>query len=143
VNSAKFFRTMAWLYFAGFAFVVFVSHVPVFNDPEGRLFGLFRIDLRDDAVHIFSAITGLIVASTGKWIAPYFWLTGVLYGADALIGLTTQLGLLDLTVFTQPWQSPDFGLRNIAINLPHIVIAIVAIIVASRASRMRVAHGAA
>jgi hypothetical protein len=136
-SERGFLRAMAWVYFAGFAFVVFVSHVPVFNDAQGRLFGLFQIDLRDDLVHILSAIVGAIVAGTGRWIAPYFWATAVLYGADALIGLTTQLGLLDLTVFHERWLAPDFGVRNILLNLPHIVIALVAVYVGSRASRAR------
>ena len=118
---------MAWVYTGGFAFVVFITHVPLFNDAQGRSFGLFSIDARDDLVHLLSAIAGAVVASTGRWIVPYFWTVVVLYGVDALVGMTTQLGLLDLTVFTQPWQSPDFGLRNFAINLPHFVIVAVAL----------------
>jgi len=128
-TNRTFVRMMAWIYTAGFAFVVFVSHVPIFNDAQGRLFGLFKIDLRDDFVHLLSAIAGAVVASTGRWILPYFWVIVVLYGLDALVGLTTQLGVLDLTVFTQAWQPPDFGFRNIAINLPHIVITAVAFFV--------------
>jgi hypothetical protein len=134
---------MAWIYFAGFAFVVFVTHVSAFNDAEGRLFGLFQIDARDDVVHILSAVTGVVVAVSGRWIRPYFWATGVLYGADALVGLTSRLGLLDLSVFTEPWQPPDFGMRNLAINLPHIVIAGVAVVVALRASTVPPAANAA
>jgi hypothetical protein len=139
----SFLRTMGWVYTAGFAFVVFVSHVPVFNDAQGRLFGLFQIDLRDDVVHFASAVAGAGVAWTGRALIPYFWAVALLYGADALIGMTTQQGLLDLSVFTQPWRSPDFGFKNIALNLPHIVITAVAVFVALQARGGRVASPAA
>lgn len=122
-------RLTAWVYFAGFAFVVFITHVSAFNDAEGRLFGLFKIDPRDDVVHALSAVAGAVVAISSRRIRPYLWIVAVLYGADALVGMFTGLGLLDLSMFTQTWGSPDFGLRNWAINLPHFVITGVALAV--------------
>jgi hypothetical protein len=128
-------RTMAWVYTAGFTFVVVVTHVPYFNDAQGRSFGLFQIDARDDFVHILSAIAGFVVAGTGRWMIPYFWAVAVLYGLDALVGLFTTQGLLDLSVFTEPWASPDFGVTNMLVNLPHIVIVVVALVVLARARK--------
>lgn len=134
-RTDTFVRAMAWVYTAGFAFVVVVTHVPYFNDAQGRSFGLFQIDARDDFVHILSAIAGTIVATTGRWMIPYFWAVAVLYGLDALVGLFTKQGLLDLSVFTQPWSAPDFGVTNILVNLPHIVIVVVAFVVLARARK--------
>lgn len=128
-DRSRLLRVTAWVYFAGFAFVVLVTHVPAFNDADGKLFGLFAIDPRDDVVHILSAIAGAAVAASHRWIRPYLWTVAVLYGLDATIGMLTGLGLLDLTVFTQTWGSPDFGLRNFLINLPHFVITGVALAV--------------
>ena len=141
-TKPTFLRMMAWVYTAGFAFVVLITHVSYFNDAQGRSFGLFSIDARDDFVHLLSAVAGIVVAVTGRWIVPYFWTVVVLYGIDALVGMTTQLGLLDLSVFTEPWQSPDFGLRNFAINLPHFVIVGVALLVLFQSRRSQ-AHAAA
>src|SRR5213593_3691954 len=107
-RTDKFVRLMAWVYTAGFTFVVVVTHVPFFNDAQGRSFGLFQIDARDDFVHILSAIAGLVVAATGRWTIPYFWAVTLLYGFDALVGLFTKQGLLDLSVFTARWAAPDF-----------------------------------
>jgi hypothetical protein len=129
-------RAMAWVYTAGFAFVVTVTHLSIFNDAEGRSFGLFQIDVRDDFVHILSAIAGFAVAASGRWIIPYFRAVALLYGLDAIVGLLTKQGLLDLTVFTTPWAPPDFGFTNIAVNLPHIVIVAVAIAVLMRARQL-------
>jgi hypothetical protein len=42
---------------------------------------------------------------------------------------------LDLSVFSAPWQAPDFGMTNIAVNLTQIVIVAVAIVVLVRAWR--------
>src|SRR5438132_11632096 len=84
-TKPAFLRTMAWVYTAGFAFVVFITHVPLFNDAQGRSFGLFSIDARDDFVHLLSAIAGAAVASTGRWIVAYFWTVVILYGLDALV----------------------------------------------------------
>ena len=134
-RADAFVRAMAWVYTAGFAFVVAVTHVPFFNDAQGRSFGLFQIDARDDFVHILSAIAGVFVAGTARWMIPYFWAVTVLYGVDAIVGLLTKQGLLDLTVFTTPWAPPDFGITNIAVNLPHIVIVAVAIAVLVQARR--------
>jgi len=115
-------RTTAWVYFAGFAAFVFVSHVSAFNDADGRLFGLFKIDPRDDVVHIASAVAGAVVAISHRWVRPYLWAVAALYGIDAMVGMLTAQGLLDLTVFTQAWGAPDFSVRNFAVNLPHFVI---------------------
>jgi hypothetical protein len=115
-------RLTAWVYFAGFAAVVFVSHVSAFNDADGKLFGLFKIDPRDDVVHMASAVAGAVVAISQRWIRPYLWIVAALYGIDAMVGMLTAQGLLDLSVFTETWGAPDFGIRNFAINLPHFLI---------------------
>lgn len=115
-------RLTAWVYFVGFAAVVFVSHVAAFNDADGKLFGLFKIDPRDDVVHIASAVAGAVVAISRRWIRPYLWIVAALYGIDAMVGMLTAQGLLDLSVFTETWGAPDFGIRNFAINLPHFII---------------------
>jgi hypothetical protein len=135
-------RRIAWVYFAGFAFVVIVTHVPAFNDAEGRSFGLFQIDPRDDFVHILSAIAGFAVALTGRWIRPYLWTVALLYGVDALVGMFTSQGLLDLSVFTHSWRPPDFSIKNFAINLPHFVITGVALAVLLGRSPAPHAHAA-
>ena len=121
-TNSRLLRLTAWVYFAGFAFVVFITHVSAFNYAEGRLFGLFKIDPRDDVVHALSAVVGAAVAISGRWIRPYLWIVALLYGIDAFVGMFSGLGLLDLSIFTETCGSPDFGLRTWAINLPHFVI---------------------
>lgn len=121
-------RKLAWLYTAGFLGIFLVCHTPGLTDADGRLLGLFRIDPIDDFVHLLSGIAGALVV----WRAPsriplYFVVIGVLYDLDALVGMTMSRGLLDLSLFRLGPGSPDFGLTNWLLNLPHIVLATLAL----------------
>jgi hypothetical protein len=121
-------RKLAWLYTAGFLGIFLVCHTPGLTDADGRLLGLFRIDPIDDFVHLLSGIAGALVV----WRAPariplYFVVIGVLYDLDALVGMTMSRGLLDLSIFRLGPGSPDFGLTNWLLNLPHIVLATLAL----------------
>ena len=121
-------RKLAWWYTAGFLGVFLVCHTPGLSDAEGRLLGLFRIDPIDDFVHLLSGVAGAIVAwRATHLIAPYFKVIGIMYDLDALVGMTLSRGLLDLSVFTQGLGAPDFSVRNWALNLPHIVLATLAL----------------
>jgi len=117
-------RKVAWLYAAGFVGVFLVTHAPGATDAEGRLFGLFRIDPVDDVVHLLSGVAGVVVAAWVVRLIPlYLKLVGILYGLDAIVGLAFSRGFLDGSLFTQGPGSLDFGVTNILINLPHIVLA--------------------
>ena len=122
-------RTLAWVYTAGFLAIVIITHTPAFNDEQGLSFGLFKIDPIDDFVHRLSGIAGLIVSAFAtSFILLFFKVVGLAYGLDALVGMTLSRGLLDLSVFYQGPGGPDFGLTNWALNLPHILIAGIAVI---------------
>ena len=126
-------RTLAWVYAAGFLGVFLVTHAPFLTDQNGLSFGLFKIDPVDDFVHLLSGVAGVIVAWWATSVIPtYFKVIGVLYMADAIIGMTTSRGLLDGSVFTQGPLSTDFGLTNWALNLPHIIISGLALIIGFR-----------
>jgi Domain of unknown function (DUF4383) len=123
-------RKIAWLYAAGFVGVFLVTHAPGATDAEGRLFGLFRIDPIDDVVHLLSGVAGVVVAAWATRLIPlYLKLIGILYGLDALVGLVFSRGFLDGSLFTQGPGGADFGVTNILINLPHIILAGFALVI--------------
>jgi len=129
-------KRWAWVYAVGFVGVFLVTHAPGATDAQGRLFGLFAIDPIDDIVHLLSGLAGVVVAvwATG-WIALYLIAVGVLYGLDAIVGLVASRGLLDGSIGTQGPGAPDFGTTNILVNLPHIVLAGLALVIGFRGKR--------
>jgi hypothetical protein len=121
-------KKLAWLYTFGFLGIFIVCHTPPLNDDQGRLLGLFKIDPIDDFVHLLSGIAGALVA----WAAPrqiplYFKVIGILYELDAVVGMTMSRGLLDLSVFKLGPGPADFSMTNWALNLPHIILAGIAL----------------
>jgi hypothetical protein len=123
-------RKLAWIYAAGFIAVVLITHAPFLEDANGLSFGLFKIDPVDDFVHLLSGIAGVAVAAWAfSYIPLFFKWVGILYMADAAVGMLTSRGLLDGSIFTQGPASPDLGLTNWALNMPHIVIAGVALVI--------------
>jgi hypothetical protein len=121
-------RKLAWLYTAGFLGIFIICHTPGLTDDAGRLLGLFRIDPIDDFVHLLSGLAGAAVAWRATNLIPaYFKIIGALYELDAMVGLTMSRGLLDLSLFTQGPGPTDFTLTSWAINLPHIILATLAL----------------
>ena len=122
-------RTLAWAYTAGFLGIFIICHTPGLTDDQGKLLGLFRIDPIDDFVHLLSGIAGALVAWRGvKYIPAYFIVIGLLYDLDALVGMTMSRGLLDLSVFKLGPGGPDFSVTNWLLNLPHIILATLALV---------------
>jgi hypothetical protein len=98
----------------------------------------------DDIVHLLSGLAGVVVAAWAVRLVPlYLRLIGILYGLDALVGLVVSRGFLDGSLFTQGPGRLDFGLTNVLINLPHIVLAGIALAAGfSGTGRSRVAQPA-
>ncbi|MGH9384385.1 MAG: hypothetical protein ACRD2N_08890 [Vicinamibacterales bacterium] len=121
-------RKLAWWYTAGFLGIFIVCHTPGLTDEAGRLLGLFRIDPIDDFVHLLSGVAGFVVVWRANAFIPlYFKVIGLLYELDAVVGMTMSRGLLDLSVFMQGPGAPDFSTTNWALNMPHIILASLAL----------------
>ncbi len=132
----------AALFFATLFFVVWITtHVPQFNDARGYNFGLFKIDPIDDIVHLLTALLGFFAAwysaRASRWFLVVF---GALYALDALTGMLTQLGLLDLSLIHnsllgETLMHPDFSIVNWLVNAPHIVISAIMIAIGALGQR--------
>ena len=54
--------------------------------------------------------------------------------APGFVGLTQSRGLLDLSIFRQGMGTPDFSPKNFTVNVPHIVLAGIALVFGFRKS---------
>ena len=96
--------------------------IPGIVDAEGRTFGLFALDIYDDALHLVSALWALVAALVSLRAARMFLiLFGALYCLDGLLGCYAGSGFLDLGIFT--WGVLDLPLQiKILSSLPHVVL---------------------
>jgi hypothetical protein len=120
-------RLLAVLYFLALMAAASLNYVPGIADAEGRAFGIFALDVFDDALHVVSALWALGAAIASARASRLFLLIfGALYLADGALGFVTGSGYLDLGILRWGWQPWDTTFRILA-NAPHIVLGGVAL----------------
>ncbi len=127
-------RTTAFAYAAILALVASLNYLPIpgLVDAEGRTFGIFALDVYDDALHLASALWALAAALVSARAARMFLiLFGTLYFLDGLLGCFAGSGFLDLGIFTWGWLDIPVTLKILA-SLPHRILGGVALIVGLR-----------
>lgn len=115
-------RKIAFGYFVVLSLVAGLNYIPGVTDENGTAFGIFALDIYDDALHAASALWALGAALISARAARlYLLLFGALYLADGLLGLVTGSGYLDLGIFTWGVQSLPIGFKLLA-NGPHLAL---------------------
>ncbi len=106
--------------------------IPGIIDAEGRTFGIFALDVFDDALHAASATWALAAALISARASRMFLiLFGALYFLDGLLGCFAGSGFLDLGIFT--WGVLDIPLSlKVLSSLPHILLGGFALIMGLR-----------
>lgn len=102
--------------------VTTLNYIPGLTDGEGRVFGIFALDLYDDLLHFLSAAW----AGAAAWVSArasitYLKAFGSLYLLDGLLGLATGSGFLDLAILVYGMQPLPWLFKLLA-NLPHIAL---------------------
>jgi hypothetical protein len=120
-------RLLASLYALALLGAAALNYVPGITDAEGRAFGIFALDVFDDALHLVSALWALAAALTSARASRLFLVIfGALYLADGALGFVTGSGYLDLGILRWGWQPWDTTFRILA-NAPHIFLGGVAL----------------
>ena len=87
-------RTIALVYMVILLAAASLNYIPGLTDAEGRAFGVFALDIFDDALHVASALWAGIAAFTSSRASRIFLrYFGLLYLTDGLLGLADGLGL--------------------------------------------------
>lgn len=122
-------RTTAFIYFVILALVAALNYIPGVTDEDGVAFGIFALDIFDDALHAASALWALIAALMSARAARLFLLIfGALYLGDGALGLATGSGYLDFGIFNNGVLDLPFSFKIMA-NLPHIGLGLVALVI--------------
>lgn len=120
-------RSTAFIYFIILALVAALNYIPGVTDEDGVAFGVFALDIFDDALHAASALWALIAALMSAQAARMFLLIfGALYLGDGALGLATGSGYLDFGIFTNGVLDLPFGFKIMA-NMPHIGLGAIAL----------------
>jgi hypothetical protein len=102
--------------------VTLLNYIPGLTDAQGRAFGIFALDIYDDALHFASAAWAAVSAYLSRSAAVAFLkIFGTLYFLDGLMGLALGSGFLDLGIITYGVQKMPLGFKVLA-NLPHLAL---------------------
>src|SRR5260370_14935283 len=93
------YRIAALVLAAGLLFAAATDYIPAFIDSEGRVFGLFHLDIYKDALHVASGLWALAAACSRRSAVFFLKVFGTLYFLDGVMGAFTGSGNLDLSIF--------------------------------------------
>lgn len=110
-------------YFVALMGAASLNYIPGLTDDQGLAFGIFALDIFDDALHVASAIWALVAGLMSHRAARMFLLLfGAAYLGDGVFGFFTGYGYLDLGIFTNPSAGMSFTIFRVLANLPHIAL---------------------
>lgn len=116
-------QKICFFYFAALMVAATLNYIPGLTDAQGLAFGIFALDLYDDALHVASALWALIAGLRSRTAARLFLiLFGAAYLGDGVFGFFTGYGFLDMGIFTNASLGIDLSLGRILANLPHLAL---------------------
>ena len=112
-------------------FAAATDYIPAFIDPQGRVFGLFQLDIYKDALHVASGLWALASMLSRRSAVFFLQVFGTLYFLDGVMGVFTGSGYLDLGIVNYGIQTLPFGFKIMA-NAPHLGLGGAAIVAENR-----------
>jgi hypothetical protein len=120
-------QKLSFGYFIALMIAASLNYIPGLTDEDGLAFGIFALDIFDDALHVASALWALIAGLVSHRAARTFLiLFGFAYLGDGIFGIFTGYGYLDLGIFTNASAGLDFSVPRFFANLHHLALGGVA-----------------
>jgi hypothetical protein len=118
-SSVDRYRIAALVLAAALLFAAATDYIPAFIDSDGRVFGLFHLDIYKDALHVASGLWALAAASSRRAAIFFLKVFGTLYFLDGVLGVFTGSGYLDLSIFIDGVRDTSATVRILS-SLPHL-----------------------
>ncbi|MGJ4904983.1 DUF4383 domain-containing protein [Bradyrhizobium sp. HKCCYLS2058] len=109
-------------------FAAATDYIPTFIDAQGRVFGLFQLDIYKDALHVVSGLWALAAMLTRRSAVFFLRVFGSLYFLDGVMGVFTGSGYLDLSIVIDGIRDTSW-LVKILSSLPHLALGAIGIAV--------------
>ncbi len=107
---------------AALLFAAATDYIPAFIDAQGRVFGIFYLDVYKDALHVVSGLWALTAAAISRHAAVQFLrIFGTLYFLDGVMGVFTGSGYLDLSILFEGVRNTPLTLKFLS-SLPHLAL---------------------
>jgi len=113
------YRIAALMLAAALLFAAATDYIPAFIDSEGRVFGLFHLDIYKDALHVASGLWALASALSRRSAVFFLRVFGTLYFLDGVMGVFTGSGYLDLSIFIDGIRDTSTMVKILS-SLPHV-----------------------
>ncbi|HLG79559.1 MAG TPA: DUF4383 domain-containing protein [Bradyrhizobium sp.] len=113
------YRIGALLLAAALLFAAATDYIPAFIDQEGRVFGLFHLDIYKDALHVASGLWALLSALSRRSAIFFLRVFGTLYFLDGVMGVFTGAGYLDLSIFIDGVRDVSPMIKFLS-SVPHL-----------------------
>ena len=116
-------QKLCFAYFVALMVAASLNCIPGLTDENGLAFGVFALDIFDDALHVASALWALVAGILSHRAARNFMIIfGLAYLGDGIFGFFTGYGYLDLGIFTNASAGLDFSLGRVLANVPHLAL---------------------
>jgi hypothetical protein len=113
------YRIAALLLGAALLFAAATDYIPAFIDAQGRVFGLFHLDIYKDALHVASGLWALASALSRRSAIFFLRVFGTLYFLDGVMGVFTGSGYLDLSIFIDGIRDVSPMIKLLS-SVPHL-----------------------
>ena len=109
-------------------FAAATDYIPAFIDAQGRVFGLFQLDIYKDALHVASGLWALASMLSQRSAMFFLRVFGTLYFLDGVMGVFTGSGYLDLSIFIDGVRNSSLVVKVLS-SLPHLALGAIGIAV--------------